>query len=225
MTGMPAPEMARPLAAEALGTAFLLAAVVGSGIMAERLAGNIPALALLANTLPTGAMLCVLILMFGKQSGAHFNPAVTLAMLLQRQIAPRAALAYIAAQCLGALAGTLAAHAMFAAPVLQIATNSRAGAHLWLSEAIATLGLVLTIFGTRRLGLPHVAAAVGLYIAAAYWFTASTSFANPAVTLARAFSDSFTGIAPAHLPGFIAAQLAGAVLAASLARWLYADRR
>jgi glycerol uptake facilitator-like aquaporin len=224
MTEIRAPEMARPLAAEFLGTAFLLAAVVGSGIMAERLSSGIAALALLANTLPTGAMLFVLILLFGALSGAHFNPAVTLAVLLRREIAPRTALAYVAVQCLGALAGTFAAHAMFAAPVLQVATNARDGTHLWLSEVIATFGLVLTIFGVRRLGLPHIAASVGLYIAAAYWFTASTSFANPAVTLARAFSDSFTGIAPAHLPPFVIAQLVGAALAAGLAGWLYAGR-
>jgi glycerol uptake facilitator-like aquaporin len=210
----------RRLVAEALGTAFLLATVVGSGIMAERLAGGNLALALLGNTLPTGAILIVLILILGPVSGAHFNPAVSLTFLLQRQIGAGDALAYVGAQVAGGLAGTWLAHAMFGEPVLMLGTTARSGAGQWLGEITATFGLVATILGCVRFRPGAVAPAVGLYITAAYWFTSSTSFANPAVTIARAFSDSFAGIRPHDAPAFIAAQLIGAVLATLVLGWL-----
>ena len=209
------------LAAEALGTAFLLATVVGSGIMAERLAGGNEALALLGNTIPTGAILAVLILIFGPLSGAHFNPAVTLAFVLRRSFPGREALAYVAAQVAGGLIGMWLAHAMFAEPILQFSTTARTGPPQWLAEVIATFGLALTIFGTLRFRPDAVAYAVGLYITSAYWFTASTSFANPAVTVARAFSDTYSGIAPADAPAFIVAQLVGGALAAAAAAYLF----
>ncbi len=215
-------DMKRRLAAEALGTGLLLAAVVGSGIMGETLAGGNTAIALLGNTIATGAILVVLILIFGAISGAHFNPAVTLAFLLRRQITIRDAGLYVLVQILGGLAGVLAAHAMFELPLLQTSLNARSGAAQWFSEAVATFGLVATIFGTVKFRPDAVAYAVGLYITAGYWFTASTSFANPAVTVARSFTDSFSGIAPAHAPAFIAAQFAGAVLATALFAWLLA---
>jgi glycerol uptake facilitator-like aquaporin len=205
------PALSRRLAAEALGTALLLAVVVGSGIMAERLAGGSMALALLANALATGAALPVLILVFGPISGAHFNPAVTLA-LNETPLLP-----YIVAQGLGAVAGVALAHLMFGLPVLEWGSQPRSGAGLWLAEAVATMGLLLTILGTPRAATPY---AVGLYITAAYWFTASTSFANPAVTLARGFTTSFAGIAPADVPAFMLVQVAAALATVRLWRWL-----
>jgi len=207
----------RRLAAETLGTALLLAVVVGSGIMGERLAGGNVAIALLGNTLATGAGLAVLITVFGPLSGAHFNPAVTLVFALKREIGVRLALGYGLAQTGGGVLGVWAAHAMFAEPILQVSSKLRPGLSQGFSEAVATLGLVLTILGVRRAQPQAVAAMVGLYITAAYWFTASTSFANPAVTVARSLSDSFAGVAPASAPLFLAGQLAGAL--AALAVW------
>ena len=212
--------LGRQLAAEALGTLLLLATVVGSGIMAERLAGGNDALALIGNTLATGAMLAVLITQFGPISGAHFNPAVTLAFLLRREIGPKRAAAFVLVQLAGGLAGVALAHAMFELDVAQFSARTRSGAGQWLAEGVATFGLVLAILATRRARPSAVAAMVGLYIAAGYWFTASTSFANPAVTVARAFTDTFSGIAPADAPAFVAAQLVGALLATGLAGWL-----
>jgi glycerol uptake facilitator-like aquaporin len=206
-------QITRRLFAEGLGTAFLLATVVGSGIMAERLAGGNVALALLGNTLATGAMLFVLITMFAPISGAHFNPAVTGILVLKREIDARTALATVGAQCVGAFAGVLVAHLMFDEAVIQLAEKARTGPSQWLSEWVATFGLVSVILLTRRANPPAIPAAVGLYIAAAYWFTASTSFANPAVTLARAFSDSFAGIRLADVPAFVGAQCLGALCA------------
>jgi glycerol uptake facilitator-like aquaporin len=216
-------QLKRSLMGEFLGTALLLATVVGSGIMAERLAGGNGAIALFGNTLPTGAILIVLITAFGETSDAHFNPAVTLAFLMRREIASGVAFAYIAAQILGALTGMLAAHIMFDVSLFQISEKVRTGPAQWFSEAVATFGLLLTIFGTLRNRPQAVPFMVGAYITAAYWFTASTSFANPAVTIARAFTNSFSGIAPAHAPAFIAAQLIGALLATLLSEWLFAS--
>jgi len=210
----------RRLVAEALGTAFLLATVIGSGIMAERLADGNLALALLCNTIPTGAILTVLILMLGPVSGAHFNPAVTLSFLLQRELSAGEALTYLAAQIAGGIVGTWCAHAMFEEPVLMLSLTPRTGAGQWLGEMVATFGLVATIIACVRLRPAATAPAVGLYITAAYWFTSSTSFANPAVTLARSLSDTFAGIRPADAPAFIAAQCVGAVLATWLIGWL-----
>jgi glycerol uptake facilitator-like aquaporin len=201
--------------AECLGTAFLLAGVVGSGIMAAKLSGGNGALALLCNTLPTGAILTVLILTFGPVSGAHFNPAVSIALALRRELPARVAAMYIGAQVIGAVLGVWAAHLMFELPLWQISNTVRTGPGQWFAEAVATFGLLLTILGTRS------AYAIGLYITAAYWFTASTSFANPAVTIARALSDTYAGIAPAGVFAFIAAQIAGALAAVALARWLF----
>lgn len=213
--------LSRRLLAEALGTFFLLATVVGSGIMAERLAGGNVALALLGNTLPTGAILAVMITLLGPVSGAHFNPAVTLAFRLKGEIATGPALLYVAAQIAGGVMGTWAAHAMFETPILQAAATARTGPAQWFSETLATFGLVLTILGALRAPGRPVAWMVGLYITAAYWFTASTSFANPAVTVARAFTDSFSGILPAHAPAFVLAQCLGAALAVGLAARLW----
>ena len=210
----------RRLVAECLGTALLLATVVGSGIMAERLAGGNVALALLGNTIPTGAILFVLITMLGPVSGAHFNPAVTLAFWLRREIKLNEALAYVGIQIIGAIMGTLVAHAMFEEILLQTSTNIRNGPAQWLSEGVATFGLVVTILGTLRWRPEAVPTAVGLYITAAYWFTASTSFANPAVTIARSLTDTFSGIAPANAPGFILMQFVGAAVATGLMAWL-----
>jgi glycerol uptake facilitator-like aquaporin len=215
------PRTSQRAVAEALGTAFLLMAVVGSGIMAQRLAGGNEALALLCNTLPTGAILVVLILIFGPVSGAHFNPAVTLAFALRGEIAWRLAALYIAVQIAGGMIGVWVAHLMFELPVWQFSTHVRAGPGQWLAEGVATFGLLLTIFGCVARAPGAVAYAVGLYITAAYWFTASTSFANPAVTVARALSDTFAGIAPGGVIAFIAAQLLGAALALVMARWLW----
>ena len=218
------PSPAQRAAAEALGTAFLLATVIGSGIMAEQLSGGNEALALLCNTLPTGAILTVLILIFGPVSGAHFNPAVSLAFALRGELPWRTAFAYLAVQVAGAVIGVWAAHAMFELPIWQVSTHVRSGPGQWLAEAVATFGLLLTIFGCVARAPGAVAYAVGLYIMAAYWFTASTSFANPAVTLARALSDTFAGIAPAGVIAFILAQLAGAGLATIVARWIWAGK-
>lgn len=215
-------DLPRRVTAEALGTALLLATVVGSGIMGERLAGGSVALALLGNTIPTGAILVVLILVFGPVSGAHFNPAVTLAFAVRRDIGAGDALVYVAAQALGGVAGVLAAHVMFEEVLYQLSTHGRSGPAQWFSEMVATFGLVTTILGTLRWRPEAVAYAVGLFITAGYWFTASTSFANPAVTLARALTDTFSGIAPAHVPGFIVAQILGALLATGLLAWLFA---
>ena len=211
----------RRLVAEALGTALLLAVVVGSGIMGERLSGGNVALALLGNTLATGAALVVLIWVFGPISGAHFNPAVTLVAALRRELPVAVALAYPLAQVLGGIAGVWAAHAMFGEPILQASAKLRSGTDLAFAEVVATFGLLATILGVSRFRPDSTAIAVGLYITAAYWFTASTSFANPAVTIARALTDTFSGIRPLDAPGFILAQLAGALLALGLAGWLF----
>ena len=213
-------DLSRRLAAEAIGTAGLLAVVVGSGIMGESLAGGNVAIALLGNTIATGAILVVLILAFGPLSGAHFNPAVTLAFLMRREIAPGVALLYVLAQIVGGLTGALAAHAMFELPLIQISETARSGPAQWFAEWVATFGLVATILATVRFRPEAVAYAVGLFITAGYWFTASTSFANPAVTIARSFTDTFSGIAPGHAPAFILAQLAGAASATLVFAWL-----
>lgn len=213
-------DLPRRLAGEFSGTALLLATVVGSGIMAERLAGGNVAVALLGNTVPTGAILVVLITALGPVSGAHFNPAVTLAFLVRREIRPAMAALYLAAQVAGGILGTLLAHAMFGEALLQYSAHVRTGPAQWLSEAVATFGLVGTIFAALRWRPAGVAWMVGLYITAAYWFTASTGFANPAVTVARALTDTFSGIRPADAPGFIVAQCAGALLATAALGWL-----
>jgi glycerol uptake facilitator-like aquaporin len=215
------PSLAQRGAAECLGTAFLLAGVVGSGIMAARLAGGNGALALLCNTIPTGAILTVLILTFGPLSGAHFNPAVSIALALRRDMAAGIAAMYVVAQIAGGVVGVLAAHLMFELPLWQVAATVRTGPGQWFAEAVATFGLLLTILGCSTRTPSAVPYAVGLYITSAYWFTASTSFANPAVTIARALSDTYAGIAPAGVPTFIAAQMFGALVAAALARWLW----
>jgi glycerol uptake facilitator-like aquaporin len=212
--------LSRRVVAEALGTAFLLAAVVGSGIMGEKLAGGNIAIALLANTLATGAALMTLIFAFGPISGAHFNPAVTLADASQGGISWSDALAYVAAQVLGAFVGVGVAHLMFGEALVQVSQHVRAGGGQLFSEFIATFGLLSVIWGCSRLRSDAVPLAVGLYITAAYWFTASTSFANPAVTLARGFTDTFAGIRPVDAPGFILFQLLGALAATVLFRWL-----
>ncbi|KRA58410.1 MIP family channel protein [Caulobacter sp. Root655] len=217
-------DLPRRLAAEALGSALLLAVVIGSGIMGERLAGGNVAIALLGNTVATGAGLVVLITVFGPISGAHFNPAVTLVALLRKEMSTRDALLYPPAQVAGAVAGVWLAHAMFGEPILQISTRLRDGPAQMLSEAVATFGLVVTILGAVRFRPDFTAVAVGLYITAAYWFTASTSFANPAVTVARALSDTFAGVAPASAPAFILSQLVGALLATGVFGWLLKDQ-
>ena len=213
--------MAKKLIAEALGTFLLLATVVGSGIMGETLAAGNTAVALLGNTLATGALLVVLITIFGPISGAHFNPAVTCAMLIQRRITTQEAGYYIVIQIAAGLLGVLAAHFMFDQGLLQVSEKARYGTGQWFSEALATFGLVLTILGTVKYKPDFVAVAVGLYITGAYWFTASTSFANPAVTIARGFTDTFSGIDPNHVPIFILMQLLGAVLATLTAKFLF----
>lgn len=217
--------LSRRLAAECLGTAFLLAVVVGSGVMGQRLAGGNDAIALLGNTIATGAGLVVLIHMFGPISGAHFNPAVTLAILLRGETDSRTAAGYIVAQLLGGIVGVWVAHAMFAEPVLQISTKFRDGPSQGFSEFVATFGLLGTILSTQRARPEFTPIAVGLYITAAYWFTASTSFANPAVTIARSLSNTFAGIAPASAPLFIAGQIAGTVAAVGVFGWLLRDER
>lgn len=215
------PSLRRQLVSEWLGAAFLLAAVVGSGIMAERLAGGNAALALLCNTIPTGAILVVLILVFAPLSGAHFNPAVTLAFALRGELPWAVAGLYIVAQVVGGIAGVWAAHLMFELPLWQFSLTARSGAGQWLAEGIATFGLILTIFGCAARTPAAIPCAVGLYIASAYWFTASTSFANPAVTIARSLSNTFAGIAPTDVLAFVVAQLAGAAAAMALASWLW----
>jgi len=207
--------------AESLGTAFLLATVVGSGIMAERLAGGNVAIALLGNTIPTGAILVVLILIFGPLSGAHFNPAVSLGFALRGELSWRDLPLYVVCQIVGGIAGVWAAHLMFDLPILQTSLTARSGYGQWFAEAVATFGLFLTIVGCVTRNAAAVPYAVGLYITAAYWFTASTSFANPAVTLARALSNTFAGIAPGNAPAFVVAQCAGLLLAFVLSQWLW----
>lgn len=213
--------LTRKLAAEGLGTLLLVATVVGSGIMAETLSGGNIAVALLGNTIATGAILYVLITMLGPISGAHFNPAVTFAFLLRGEIAWLPALAFVAIQMGAGIVGSVLAHAMFEQPLLQASLTQRSGASQWLSEGVATFALVLTIIGTLHARPSAVPAAVALVITAGYWFTASTSFANPAVTLARSYTDTFSGIAPADVGGFVAAQLVGAVIAWAIARFVF----
>jgi len=212
-------DLPRRLTAEALGTALLVATVVGSGIMAESLTRD-AALALLGNTLPTGAILVVLITILGPISGAHFNPAVTLIFALKRELKPRDALLYIVVQIAGGIVGTMMAHAMFALPLLDASLKVRTGGAQWLAEGVAAFGLVATILAGIRFERASVAWLVGLYITAAYWFTSSTSFANPAVAIARTMTNTFSGIRPTDLPGFVAAELCGAVAALMLMSWL-----
>lgn len=218
-------SLSRRMAAEFLGTAFLVAAVVGSGIMGERLAGGNVAIALLANTIATGAVLVCLILTFGSISGAHLNPAVTLVDAIERGIGWRDAGGYAIAQFVGGVVGTVTAHLMFGLPLISFSHHTRGGPAQIFSEFVATFGLLCVIWGCSRLRSEMVPFAVGAYITAAYWFTASTSFANPAVTVARCLSDTFAGIRPADAPGFIAAQICGAAAATLLFRWLAAGLR
>ena len=215
--------LSRRLAAEAIGSFFLFAAVIGSGVMAESLAGGNVALALLANTIATGAILYVLIAMLGPISGAHFNPAVTLAFALRREIAARDAALFVLVQIAAGALGAWAVHLMFDLPIMQFSTKARAGIGQWSGEFVATFGLVLVILTLLKHRAEAIPTAVALYITSAYWFTSSTSFANPAITVVRSLSNTFAGIAPADVPLFIAAQLAGAVSAAVLARWLLAE--
>ena len=205
--------MTKRLIAEFIGTFFLLATVVGSGIMGDTLSGGNVAIALLGNTIATGAILVVLILLFGPISGAHFNPAVTVSFLIRKEISPVEAAVYMLIQVIAGVSGVLAAHVMFDQPVMQLSETARSGGGQWFAEMIATFGLVMTILGCVRYRPDAVAYGVGLFITAGYWFTASTSFANPAVTIARAFTDTFSGIYLPHVPAFIAAQITGAVLA------------
>jgi glycerol uptake facilitator-like aquaporin len=216
---------ARAVAAEALGSALLFACVVGSGIMGERLAGGNVAVALLANSLATGALLFGLITMLGPVSGAHFNPLVTLVMRLRGEIGSDRALAYGVAQVAGGVAGVWLAHAMFDQPIWQISHHIRSGAGQWLGEGVASFGLIFTILGTSKHRHVWVPPGVAFYIVAAYWFTSSTSFANPAITLARALTDSFAGIAPASVPGFIGAQLLGGLVACLAALVVFPDEK
>jgi glycerol uptake facilitator-like aquaporin len=215
------PSLAQRSIAECLGTAFLLAGVVGSGIMAAKLSGGNGALALLCNTLPTGAILTVLILTFGPISGAHFNPAVSIGLALRGELAPKATASYIGAQLIGAILGVWAAHLMFELPLWQVSGTTRTGPGQWFAETVATFGLMLTILGCSARTPSAVPYAVGLYITSAYWFTASTSFANPAVTIARSLSDTFAGIAPAGVVAFIVAQLVGMLAAVVIGRWFW----
>lgn len=214
------PSLGRRLAAELLGTGFLVATVIGSGIMGERLAGGNVAIALLANTIATGAALVALILAFGPISGAHFNPVVTLSDALEGGIAWTETPGYVSAQVLGAIGGAVVAHAMFALPAISLSQHTRSGAAQLFSEFVATFGLMCVIWGCSRRRPDATAFAVGAYITAAYWFTASTSFANPAVTIGRALSDTFAGIRPQDVPGFLLAQMAGGFAATLLFRWL-----
>lgn len=216
MTG----DLPRRLVAEALGTGLLVATVVGSGIMADTLTRD-TALALLGNALPTGAILVVLITIFGPLSGAHFNPAVSLVFALKRELKWRDASLYTAAQIAGGIAGTAIAHLMFALPLVEMSAKMRTGGPQWIAEAVATFGLVATILGGIRVRADAVPWLVGLYITAAYWFTASTSFANPAVAIARSLTNTFSGIRPIDLPGFVAAEVAGAFAALAVASWLF----
>jgi glycerol uptake facilitator-like aquaporin len=216
---MPDFDLSRRLTAEALGTALLVATVVGSGIMAETLTRDV-ALALLCNTFPTGAILVVLISILGPVSGAHFNPAVTLVFALKGELTLREALSYVVAQVAGGIVGTVFAHAMFALPLVDASLKMRTGGAQWLAEGVAAFGLVATILAGVRFNRPAIPWLVGLYITAAYWFTSSTSFANPAVAIARSLTNTFAGIRPVDLPGFIAAELCGAVAALLLMNWL-----
>ncbi|MDA0844808.1 MAG: MIP/aquaporin family protein [Candidatus Puniceispirillaceae bacterium] len=216
-------DLSRRLFAEWFGTMMLVATVVGSGIMAERLAGGNVAIALLGNTIATGAILVVLISILGPISGAHFNPAVSFAFALRRNIAPRIALLYMVWQITGGLCGTVMAHLMFEEPVFQISAHIRSGMAQYASEFVATFGLLAVIFGGIRFSQTAIPWLVGLYITAAYWFTASTSFANPAVTIARSFTNSFSGISPDNMPFFIIAQLLGAAAASIICGWLFAE--
>ena len=213
----------RAICAETIGSFLLFATVIGSGIMGERLSGGNVAMALLGNTLATGAMLFVLITMLGAVSGAHFNPVVTMVAALRGEIGGADALGHVTAQLLGGIIGVWAAHLMFGLPVLEISTKVRTGIGQWASEAIATFGLLLTIIGTVKMRPNWVPASVALYITAAYWFTSSTSFANPAITIARSLSDTFAGIAPANVPGFIVAQIVGALAAHLTAKVIFDD--
>jgi glycerol uptake facilitator-like aquaporin len=215
-------DLGRRLAAEALGTGFLVATVVGSGIMADRLS-NDGAVSLLGNTLPTGAILVVLLTILGPVSGAHFNPVVTLVFTLRGSISARLALAYAAVQVAGGVCGTWLAHAMFELPILQASSTVRSGSGQWLAEGVAAFGLVLTILGGLRFRPDTIPWLVGLYITAAYWFTASTSFANPAVAVARTFTDTYAGIRPVDLSGFVVAEFAGGLMAMTVAGWLFAQ--
>ena len=212
--------MIRKLFAEWLGTLFLLATVVGSGIMAERLAGGNVAIALLGNTIPTGAILVVLILIFGPVSGAHFNPAVTLAFAIRKEISPLQSVQYVTVQVIGGIVGVIIAHAMFDNPLIDPSTTARTGSGQWIGEFVATFGLVATILGCLKNRPDAVPYAVGLFITAGYWFTSSTSFANPAVTIARGLTNTFSGIDPAHIAPFIAVQLIAATVATISFRWL-----
>ncbi len=216
-------DLKRRLTAEALGTAILVATVVGSGIMADRLSDDV-AVSLLGNTIPTGAILVVLISILGPISGAHFNPAVTMVFAARREIDATAAVLYVLAQTIGGIAGTLIAHAMFDLPLLQISETVRMGTGQWIAETVATFGLVLTILAGLRFRSDAIPWLVGLYITAAYWFTASTSFANPAVAVARAFSNTFSGIRPADVPVFVIAEVIGALVAAAVAGWMLTER-
>jgi glycerol uptake facilitator-like aquaporin len=215
--------LAQRVVAEFLGTAFLLAAVIGSGIMAAKLSSGNAALALLCNTLPTGAILTVLILMLDPVSGAHFNPAVSIGFTLRGELPAKVLLLYVAAQIIGGIVGVWAAHLMFELPLWQISVKVRTGPGQWFAEAVATFGLLMTIFGCVARTPTAVPYAVGLYITSAYWFTASTSFANPAVTIARSLSNTFAGIAPTGVIAFIGAQLLGMLVAVVLACWLFKD--
>lgn len=221
---MMCPDLPRRLTAEALGTAFLLVAVVGSGIMAERLSAGNDGLALLANALATGAALTVLITIFGPLSGAHFNPAVTLWFAAQGVCSVRDSVFYIMVQVAAAVLGVWLAHAMFGLSIIEISQKMRAGPSQWLAEVVATFGLLMTIAGGLRFAPQGIPMLVGLYITGAYWFTASTSFANPAVTLARALTDSFAGIAPSSVSGFVVAQVLAALLSVPVLRWLFASQ-
>ena len=213
----------RRLGTESLGTAMLVATVVGSGIMADRLS-NDGGVSLLGNTIPTGAILVVLITLLGPISGAHFNPVVTMVFALRRDIEARAGFGYVAAQVIGGIAGSLLAHAMFELPILQVSTTVRTGQGQWLAEAVATFGLVFTILAGIRFRADAIPWLVGLYITAAYWFTASTSFANPAVAIARGLSNTFAGIRPLDVPGFVIAEILGALLAMAVTGWMLTEQ-
>ncbi len=215
--------MNRKLLAEAIGSFFLFATVIGSGVMAEQLSGGNVAVALMGNTVATGAMLFVLITMLGPISGAHFNPAVTLVMRLRGEVGSGSALTYFVAQIVGGVLGVWAAHVMFGLPVIQFSHHARTGFGQWTGEFVATFGLLITILGTVKARPQWVPASVALYITSAYWFTSSTSFANPAITIARSLSDTFAGIAPADVSGFVLAQLAGALAAMLCGRVLFDD--
>jgi glycerol uptake facilitator-like aquaporin len=215
-------DVSRRVVAEALGTAILVATVVGSGIMADRLTDDV-AVSLLGNTIPTGAILVVLITLLGPISGAHFNPVVTLVFALRRQLTSGDAAAYVLAQVIGGILGTWLAHAMFALPLFEVSATVRTGTGQWIAETVASFGLVVTILLGLRFRADATAWLVGLYITAAYWFTASTSFANPAVAIARSLTDTFSGIRPLDVPGFILSEVVGALLAAAVAGWLLAE--